>query len=68
MDMEFGLTTAEVAQLFLVRANTIRVSLCRCGHYLGIRPRKLGNRRLSWPKSEVLAAVTGSRGRYQRQK
>jgi hypothetical protein len=64
MDMEMGMTTEEVARLFLVRANTIRVSLCRYGHYQGIRPRKLGNRRLSWSRREVLAAVTGSRGRY----
>jgi hypothetical protein len=63
MDWAVGMTTEEVAKLFKVRPNTIRVSLCRFGHYLGIQPIKLPNRRLLWPESEVLAALRGSRGR-----
>ena len=58
--MDIGMTTEEVAKLFLVRANTIRVAFCRNGHYMGIRPIKLRNRRLRWPRSEVLAAASGS--------
>jgi hypothetical protein len=61
--MELGLTTAEVAKLFHVQPNTIRVSLCRLGHYLGMRPIKLANRLLSWNESEVLATLNGPRGR-----
>jgi hypothetical protein len=63
MDLEVGMTTAEVASLFMVQPSSIRVALCRFGHYLGIRPRKLANRRLWWPQREVLAALRGSRGR-----
>lgn len=61
--MEIGMTTAEVAMLFHVKPNTVRVSLCHRGHYFGIRPTKLGNRLLSWPRAEVFAALYSENGR-----
>lgn len=57
--VEPGLSTAEVAQLFGVLPNTLRVSLCARGHYQGVRPHKRPNRLLSWPAADVYAALMG---------
>ena len=48
-----GYSTAEAARRFCVKEQTLRAALCRDGHYLGIQPRKLANRLLSWPADEV---------------
>lgn len=50
---ETKLTTEEFAAAVRVKAETIRAGLCRRGHYLGIKPIKLGNRLLRWPASDV---------------
>ena len=42
-------STKGLANLFHVEANTIRRGLCCNGHYLGLKPIKLGNGRLVWP-------------------
>lgn len=47
------MTTDELARKFNVLPNTPRVSLCQRGHYLGLVPRKLPNRRLDWPDEDV---------------
>jgi hypothetical protein len=54
------LTTEEFARGLGVKAHTVRRGLCVNGHYLGVRPIKLPNRRLLWPKKawrEILGAV-----------
>jgi hypothetical protein len=50
---EFTLNTEEFAAKNLVRPQTVRKSLCQAGHYMGIQPRKLKNRRLAWPDIQV---------------
>jgi hypothetical protein len=47
------LTTQELAAQCLVRADSIRVHLCRHGSYFGVRPLKLPNGRLAWPHDTV---------------
>jgi hypothetical protein len=54
------LTTEEFAQGLGVKAPTVRRGLCVNGHYLGVRPIKLPNRRLLWPEKgwrQILSAV-----------
>lgn len=50
--------TFEFARAFSRTSQTIRKSYCITGHYLGIRPIKLGNR-LMWPVSEIAALLNG---------
>lgn len=54
-----GFTTEELARLTRVRPASIRVSLCRSGHYCGMRPVKLPNRRLLWPAAAVERLLSG---------
>ena len=53
------ISTEELAARLLVKEQTIRAGLCRAGHYLGLRPVKLANRRLLWDVAEVDALVSG---------
>jgi len=57
MKQEEKINTKEMAAFFRVDAQTIRRGLCVCGHYMGIRPKKLANGRLLWPKVEVLRVL-----------
>ena len=50
--------TFEFARAFSRAAQTIRKSYCLTGHYLGIRPLKLGNR-LMWPVADIAALLNG---------
>lgn len=50
--------TFEFARAFSRASQTIRKSYCLTGHYLGIRPIKLGNR-LMWPVAEIAALLNG---------
>lgn len=50
------LTTEDVAIALCVKPQTVRASLCRSGHYMGLRPLKLPNRRLLW-ESEKLQGI-----------
>ncbi|WP_107219791.1 hypothetical protein [Thauera aromatica] len=54
------LTTAEVAALTRTTTGTIQVALCRRGHYLGMRPVRLPNRRLLWDEAEVHRILSGA--------
>lgn len=47
------LTTEQLAEKFHVKPNTIRTSLCRNGHWCGLRPVRLPNRFLAWPDDAV---------------
>ncbi len=54
------LTTEEFARGLGVKAPTVRRALCVNGHYLGVRPIKLPNRRLLWlekARREILDAA-----------
>jgi hypothetical protein len=55
------LSTEELAALVLVKPESIRAALCRCGHYAGLRPIKLANRRLAWPAEAVERLLGGER-------
>ncbi len=43
------ISTEELAAACAVKPQSIRVRLCRTGHYFGLRPDKLPNGRLLWP-------------------
>ena len=49
--------TREFAEIVRVKPGTILRAVCTQGHYLGIKPLKLKNRRLLWPESEVDKAI-----------
>jgi hypothetical protein len=51
------LSTAEVSQILKIKGNTIRRAYCLSGHYMNVKPRKLPNGRLLWPKTELLEAA-----------
>ena len=53
------LDTAEAADALRIKPQTIRRALCLHGHYLGMRPVKLANRRLLWDAAEVEALAAG---------
>ena len=53
------ISTEELAARLLVKEQTIRAALCRHGHYLGLRPVKLANRRLLWDAAAVDALTSG---------
>lgn len=52
-------TTEHVANRAQLQPQTLRAALCRHGHWCGIRPIKLPNRRLMWPTAEVEALLSG---------
>lgn len=52
-------TTDEAAAILGVLPHTLRAGMCRAGHYLGIKPVKLANRRLLWPAAKVDATARG---------
>ncbi len=52
-------TTDEAAAILGVMPHTLRAGMCRAGHYLGLKPIKLANRRLLWPAAKVDAVARG---------
>lgn len=52
-------TTREAAQILCVLPDTLRRSLCVKGHYQGLRPVRLGNKRLLWPAQDLAAMLAG---------
>lgn len=56
-DQPSKISTKEFAELFRVEQQTVRRSLCVNGHYLGIKPLKLANRRLLWPRDKAQQAL-----------
>lgn len=61
MDMPKFFSTEVFADHLQVKPQTVRVNLCRNGHYLGIRPVKLANRLLLWPADAVTALLSGAK-------
>lgn len=53
------ITTEEAATLLGAAKQTPRASLCRHGHWLGMRPTKLPNGRLLWPAAEIERLLAG---------
>jgi hypothetical protein len=52
-DSNYLLNTKEFAAMNLVKAGSVRVALCKQGHYLNVVPKKLANGRLAWPSLQV---------------
>lgn len=52
-------STEELAELARLKPNSIRSSLCRLGHWEGLRPVKLVSRRLLWDATEVARVLKG---------
>ena len=52
-------TTDELAARLRVKPATIRHGLCANGHYMGMRPVKLPNRRLLWDAAQAEAIING---------
>ena len=53
------LSTNEAAERIGMKPATLRHSLCLRGHYMGLRPVKLPNRRLVWPASAIERLLAG---------
>jgi len=53
MEDNLLISTKEVADLVRVESGTVRRAYCVDGHYLGLKPIKLPNKRLLWDKNEV---------------
>jgi len=53
------ISTEELAALGKVAPQSIRAAVCRNGHWLGLRPVKLVNRRLLWDADEAARALNG---------
>ena len=47
------ISTNDFAYLLGVQGQTIRRGLCMNGHYMGVKPIKLLNRRLLWPIKDI---------------
>ena len=50
---ENGLSTAQLANGSLSTPGTVRVRYCQTGSYFGIKPLKLPNGRLLWPRDSL---------------
>lgn len=53
-------STEELAQLARQQPGSIRSAVCRQGHWMGLKPVKLPNRRLLWSAPDVQRVLTGS--------
>ena len=57
------LSTNELANLYRIKPDSIRRSLCVNGHWLGMRPLKAENGRLLWSADESVGKLkTGQAG------
>lgn len=54
-----NMSTRELAALFRVEPATIRRAYCVNGHYLTLKPLKLPNGRLLWPKAAIQQVLGG---------
>ncbi len=64
MDQSLGglpelLTNSELARVMRCKPNSIHRRLCLHRSYYGLLPIRLGNGRLRWRKSDVLALLSG---------
>jgi hypothetical protein len=60
-----SISTEELAAGCMVRPASIRVKLCREGHYFGLVPDKLPNGRLAWPadwREKMVPSARKARG------
>lgn len=57
--MQTRYSTEVLAEYLNIKPQTIRAALCRDGHYLGLRPVKLPNRRLLWDANALEALIAG---------
>ncbi len=57
--IQAGLSTDEVAIVLKVKPETIRWYYSKNGNYQGLVPRKMPNRRLLWPVSDVEKLLAG---------
>lgn len=55
--IEKRISTENLANIFGVKSQTIRRSLCMKGHYWGLTPKKMPNGRLMWEYSEALELI-----------
>lgn len=53
------ITTKDLAEALNVQQQSIRAALCRSGHYLGLIPVKLPNRRMLWDAMAVTRLMNG---------
>ena len=53
------ISTKEAAARLRAASQTPRASLCRMGHWLGMKPVKLPNGRLLWDAAEVERLASG---------
>ena len=58
-DISESLNTKELGAFFRVVPDTIRRAYCVNGHYLGLKPSKLPNKRLLWSRAEALKVAGG---------
>ncbi len=49
-----GLTTEQLADALHLKAQSLRAAVYRCGHYYGLRPKRLPNGRLLWPDDALI--------------
>lgn len=52
-------STEEAAALLKIKPQTMRAAVCRCGHYAGVKPRKLPSRFLAWPAEAIERLLAG---------
>ena len=55
-------STDELAAAARLAPQSIRASLCRNGHWAGLRPVKLPNGRLLWDAEQVTRVLSGEGG------
>jgi len=59
-EIQKTLNTRELAACFHVEAQTVRRAFCVSGHYMGLKPLKLPNKRLLWHKADVIRVLGGA--------
>lgn len=57
--MKNYIPTHDFAQSLGVKSTTVHRNLCIKGHYMGVVPVKLVNRRLLWPEDAVQRIIEG---------
>ena len=58
--MQSHYSTKVLAEHLKIKPQTIRAAFCRDGHYYGLRPVKMPNRRLLWPAAAVEKLLAGA--------
>lgn len=58
-----GYSTEQAARILHIKPQSLHAALCRDGAYLGVRPRKMANRKLDWPAEEIDSLAGGQRAK-----